>query len=299
MKSIFMCLILLAPSLTWAASCCGGGFSVPALILGDDKAQVTGSLSNGRVTDDILNSGKWLKRQDNNLTQTLKVEGAILLSDRWQGGFSLPLTSKSIQNASSSSGLGDISLYLGHESFPEKSFSNWKPKGVSYLQVVLPTSPSVYDVDSASSTDIRGRGFYSFGAGVALLKAWTVWDANFNTEIHHAMPKDITNSLYGGPVSIQPGWGFSQTWGLGWNRGLFRLGSSLSFLYEDPIRIAGATETTSALQRSFTFGLTGSYMPSAETAITLSYSDQSLIGIPLNSSLSQTINLSFQHRWPR
>lgn len=282
-----------------AASCCGGGFSIPALILGDDKAQFTGTYSYSQITDDVLSSGKWLRRDDGNLTQTLKLEGASLISDTFQAGFSLPVLTKSMDNSSNGSGIGDVSLYLGHESFPETSYSAWKPKGVTFLQVTLPTSPSIYDTSSGTSTDIRGHGFYSLGVGVALLKAWRVWDANFSAEVHKSFARDISNASYGGDIEVTPGWGTSQTLGLGWNYGNYRLGSFLTYLYEDAIRIRGATASEGTAQRNFTGGLVGSYLLNMESAVTMSYADQSLIGNPVNSSLSKTINLSYQQRWPR
>ncbi|MEN0057817.1 MAG: serine protease spb1, partial [Bdellovibrio sp.] len=91
---LFITLSLLSPS-TWAASCCGGGFSIPALILGDDKAQWTSTFSSSHVSDEVLADEKWLRRQDNNQTYTLKLEAATLLSDTWQAGFSLPLLLRS------------------------------------------------------------------------------------------------------------------------------------------------------------------------------------------------------------
>lgn len=299
MKTLIVVVTLLNVSVSWAASCCGGGFSVPALILGDDKAQVTGTYSYSQVSEDVLQNGKWLRRSDNNLTQTLKLEGALLLSEEWQSGFTLPVITKSADTSSSSSGLGDISLYAGHETFPEKSYSPWKPKGVTFLQLTVPTSPSVYDGSALTANESRGRGFYSLGAGLALMKAWRVWDANFTAEVHRSFSRDVSSAAYGGDVEVQPGWGTSQTFGIGWNRGDYRCGAALSHLFEKAIRIRGATSSDGADQRNFTFTVSGSYMVNLESAVTLSYNDQSLIGNPVNSSLSKTWNLSYQQRWPR
>lgn len=298
MTMITLLLILLHSSLSWSASCCGGSFSVPSLILGDDKAQVTSSLATSQVSDDVLSSGKWLRRQDQNSSQTFKLEGAFLLNDQWQAGFVLPLITKSMATVQTQSGMGDTSLYLGHESFPESSYSRWRPRGVSFLQIVFPTSPSVYEAEGTESTDIRGRGFYSLGMGVALTKAWKIWDLNFNSEAHYALPRTF-HAASKTEIEVHPGWGFSQTWGAGWNHGDFRLGGNLTFMYEQPIRTVVVTESTSAEQRNFTLALAGSYMITADSAVTAAYSDQSLIGTPLNSSLSKTINLSYQQRWPR
>lgn len=299
MKYLIVITVFFTHSISSAASCCGGGFSIPSLILGDDKSQVTSTLSFAQISDDVLDSKKWLKRSDENQTQTLKLDAATLISDRWQTGMSIPLITKNAKNAPPSSGIGDISLYLGHETFAETSYSRWRPKGVSYLQITLPTSPSIYDSGSITSTDIRGRGFYSLGAGVALLKSWKIWDINFNTEIHRAFSRRFNNTMYDGEVEVQPGWGLSQTWGLGWNRGNARLGTGLTFLYEDPIRTSGATNSNSSMQKNITFNFQGSYMFNSESAITLSYADQTLLGEPINSSLSKTLTLSYQQRWPR
>ncbi|MEN0057816.1 MAG: serine protease spb1, partial [Bdellovibrio sp.] len=197
-------------------------------------------------------------------------------------------------------GLGDISLYLGHETFQERTYSSWRPKGVSFLQITLPTSPSIYDASATAATEVRGRGFYSLGAGVALTKAWRIWDVHMSTEIHRSFARQFSGAAYGGEMEVQPGWGGSQTWGLGWNRGSFRLGSALTFLYEEPMTIKTEMNSSQAsLQKNYTVGVSASYMPSMESSVTLSYSDQSWIGDPVNSSLSQTLQLSYQQRWPR
>lgn len=297
MKTL-LALFLLTPSVSLAAACCGGSFSFPSLILGDDKAQITGSYTHATVANEVLASGKWIRRNDGNLSQSMKIDGAILLSDRWQTGFSTPFITKKSNTTQEHAGLGDLSLFLGHETFPELSYSRWKPRGVSFLQVTLPTAPSIYD-ETEESSQIRGRGFLSIGAGVALMKTWKIWDFNFSADLHHSFSRTASGSSFNGDATIDPGWGTTQTLGLGWNRGDFRLGSSLSFLYEEAISIRGTTSSTGQAQKNFTLAMAGSYMPTPESALTLSYSDQSLIGNPVNSSLSNTINLSYQQRWPR
>ncbi|KHD89588.1 MAG: serine protease spb1 [Bdellovibrio sp. ArHS] len=299
MRLLLFIFIHLSGSLSFAASCCGGSFSFPALILADDKAQITSTYSYSQVSDDVLASGKWLRRHDGNLAQTLKLEGAALVSDSFQAGFALPVMMKSADNSASSGGVGDISLYLGHETFPEKTYSRWKPKGLTFLQITLPTSPSIYDSSISTATDIRGRGFYSVGGGIALMKAWATWDMNFNGEIHYSLPRTVANETYGGEVDVQPGWGTTQTIGMGWNRGDYRIGSSLTYLHEDAIRLRGATTSDGTAQKNFTLGFSGSYMINLESAVTVSYADQSWIGAPVNSSLSKTFNISYQQRWPR
>lgn len=299
MKHIILFFILTASLETFAASCCGGGFSVPALILGDDKAQITSSYSYSNVSDEVRSNGRWIKRDDNNLTQTLKIEGALLFSDSLQGGFSLPVIAKTAESTPTSQGIGDVALYLGHETFPETSYSRWKPKGVTFLQINLPTSPSIYDLSASHANESRGRGFYSLGAGVALMKSWVVWDINFSAEVHRSFARSVTNDALGGAIELIPGWGFSQTLGIGWNYKDLRLGGSVVSFYEDAIEARGGTSSQGAIQKNFTAGLSASYMLDQESAVTASYSDQALLGDPTNTSLSKTINVSYQKRWPR
>jgi hypothetical protein len=294
----FIVLLVLGTSDAQGAACCGGGFAFPALILGDDTHQITTSYSYGKISDDVLETGKWLKRSDDNLSQTLKIDGAMLIAEHWQVGASIPVTERQ-QSGERSTGLGDISLNLGHETFPELSYSEWKPKGVSFLQLTLPTSPSIYDFSNQQAVDSRGRGFYSLGAGFALIKSWVKFDANLQTEVHHSFARDFKNAQ-GHNLTVTPGWGGSVTAGAGWNKGDYRLGSSVGVVTEETIRAeSSAGSSLGSAQRYYPFSVQGSYMINMESALTVSYIDQSLLGDPNNASLSRSFNLSYQKRWPR
>lgn len=301
-RTINLLMILLLSRHSFAASCCGGGFSFPALILGDDKAQITSSLSTATVSDDVLNNGFWIHRRDNNSAQIFKLEGAALISDRFQFGASVPLVYKSNEIHSSASGVGDVSLFLGHESFPERTFSRYTPKGVSFLQLQLPTSPSIYDSSAETANESRGRGFYSLGAGIALIKSLRVWDFNYTGELHYSFAKKVDSMTLGGTTRLKPGFGTSHALGAGWNKGPYRVGFAASMLFEEAIEALGLNHALNSLgssQQSFTGTLLASYMPSMESAWTLSYADQTLLGNPSNTSLTKTINISYQQRWPR
>ncbi len=258
---------------------------------------MTGTLSQAEVTDEALVNGQWLRRSDDNKSQTLKLESAVLLADRWQTGVSLPLINKEAANNPTESGVGDISLYLGHETFRELTYSKWKPRGVTFLQLTVPTGPSIYD--SNRPTEIRGRGFYSLGGGLALTKVWRVWDMNFSAETHYSFARSAAGAAFNGKAEVTPGWGASQTAGLGWNKKDLRLGTSLGFHYEAPIEISGSMTSQGQQQKAFVLAFSGSYMLNTESAFTFGYNDQTLIGNPVNASLSKTFTLSYQHRWPR
>ncbi|MNJ94870.1 hypothetical protein D3C87_125730 [compost metagenome] len=298
MKYFLLLAALFLSQVSLAASCCGGGFAFPALILGDDSTQVTSTYSYGRISDDVRENGKWIKRDDNNLSQTVTLEAATLLSEHFQAGLIIPLIQRQL-GREQSAGTGDISLSLGHETFPELSFSKWKPKGLTFLQLTLPTSPSIYDSTSNMAVDSRGRGFYSLGAGLALLKNWIKYDANFHAEVHKSFGRSFSSPSLGGDIEATPGWGGSLMAGIGWNKGDYRLGTSVGMNIEESIKISGAQNSSGAAQRYYPWAVQGSYMLDMESAVTLSYVDQSLLGDPNNTNLSKTMNLSYQKRWPR
>ena len=299
MKIIFFLLMTFYAINSSAASCCGGGFSIPSIILGDDKAQITNTLTTSHISDDVLGNSKWMRRNDSNITNTLKIEGAALLSDYWQAGFSIPFVEKSATTFDNSKGLGDISFSLAHETFPELAYSKWIPKGVTFIQLTLPTSPSIYDSPDLKSSEIRGRGLYTLGGGVALTKSWKIFDVQYNSELHRSFRQDFTNRVYGGQITANPGWGSSQNLGLGVNSEKWRLGGVFSFNYEDAVNIDGALNSEGAPQKYFGFTFSTSYMFDQESSATISYLDQSLLGNPINSALSKSVSFSYQYRWPR
>ena len=103
---------------------------------------------------------------DTELTQTLRVEGAFLLGDRWQIGASVPYTRRSRNTpdlASASSGFGDLGPERGaYEILPEWTYSVWKPRGFVFVQGLIPTGGSIYESSFGATDpwglDARGRG---------------------------------------------------------------------------------------------------------------------------------------------
>lgn len=296
MKSIFLSLLLIS-SQAFAGSCCGGKLSFPALILGEERSQFTGSISQSTISDEVLSSGKWIRRHDNNVSQNFKFDAAAFIDEYWQAGVSIPVMEKSARSSSTSQGLGDVALFLGHVTFPEQTYSFWEPRGITFLQLTLPTGTSIYDENINEATEIRGRGFYSLGGGLILKKSWVTWDANLSIELHRSFSRKANNSSYAGDTDVNPGWGLSQSLGVGWNYGDWRVGTAVSSLYEEAINISGATTSEGTEQQQFTASLSGSYMLTTQSALSVNYSDQSLLGRPLNTSLAKSINIVYQQRF--
>jgi len=280
---------------TLAAACCGGGFATPALITGDDRAQLTTSYQYSKIDTDVLTNGIWQKRNQLDLTQTLKIEGAHILKDRYQFGFSIPVQMRSVEGlqggGSPSSGLADVSLQAGYEFLPDWDYNPLRPKGHSYLALTLPTGKSIYE--SPDGLDVRGRGFTALGAGIVLTKSWVTWDASSTIEAHQAFEKSTQNSV------IRPGLGGSFNLGIGYNLKNLRLGGAITWSQEDPIEVTGTQSSKGANQRFATGSLSASYLFENSWAGTLSYADQTLFGDPTNTSLSKTVAVYIQKRWAR
>lgn len=274
---------------------------MPSLITGDDKATMTTSFSQGQVDTDVTADNIWIKRSDDKLTtKTLKIDGAMIFNDRFQAGASIPFQMRSqshVSDENQSSGLGDISGLVGYEYLPDWDYNPWRPKGVGFLTLTLPTGKSIQESETISGIDSRGRGLWAIGVGTTLTKSWTHIDANSTFEVHRAFNKDVHNSQMDG--TLKPGYGSSFGVGAGYNVKDFRVGTSLTWTYEDAINVDGANSSTGSVERFATAALQTSYVFDQGWAGTVSYADQTLMGSPIRTTLSKVWSLSIQKRWAR
>lgn len=299
-KILLFNLVLLTPiEKILAAPCCGSGFTIPSIITSDDKAQLAINYTYSRIHADVFTNGDWKKREEKDVTEIYKFEGAHIFQDRYQFGISAPYQKRTREGAQadSSSGLGDISLQLGYEYLPDWDYNPWRPKGIGYLSLILPTGRSIYESDDGSGIDARGRGFWGLGGGTVLTKTWGAWDANFNFEVHYSFPKNVSNDTTKGTVT--PGYGGSTAIGGGYNWSSLRVGGLINWFYEDPTDVSGTTPSEGTLKRYASGSLLLSYFLQSNESIVVSYNDQTLFGSPLNTSLSKSITLFFQKRWQR
>jgi hypothetical protein len=299
MKFLYSVFFIFFPAASsWAASCCGSSQAFPTLLMGDEKVQTQISLSRSKITDEALGNGKWMRRADQNQTETFKIESAFLVTDRWQMGIGIPFAQKKDQTGSDSWKIADANLVLADETWPETTYSWWRPKGVSFIQITAPSGESLYDDSSNLFLDTRGRGLWSLGTGVAFVKRTPRWDFFANLELHRSFERSSQDSR-GETYRVVPGWGLSSNLGLGLSQGPLRYGSSVGFLYEDPLEIRGANSSSGTLQRNMSLAASLSYMLSDEEGISFSWSNQALLGAPVNSSLAEAWALSYSHRWMR
>lgn len=299
-------------SVARAAPCCSGSSSIPAIITGDDRAQLSASLSHGTVIGDAPSEGLPVFRSelDSETTQTYRLDGAILLTDRLQAGAGLPILSRSVDRPgteASKSGLGDIDLDLAYEVLPEWSYSDWKPRGHAFIGLTVPTGRSIYESVEPGLVDATGKGFYRIQTGGILIKRFSIWDATLLGEIHRSLPRTFApTSVNPDTVRVDAGFGGSLAFGVGASPGggNLRLGFRVQPNWNSgkSITTVGTTTESDRIQTVDTV-LESSYLLSESDGGTWtvygSYDDQTLLGPARNATLTRTLALGVQHRWDR
>lgn len=292
---------LLIQSSAFAASCCGGSLSSPALILGDEQRTLTTSLSQREILEDIDTRGVWRKNENHEQAQNLKFDFASLFADRWQAGVSVPMIRKSKNfNAqeNSKAGLGDVVFTLGYEALPEWEYSEWKPRGYLFTTLTTPTGKNLYETNG-NTLDVRGRGLWALGFGAAFIKRWSRLDAITQVEVHRSFSKTVSDPGGAGQLQLQPGYGTSWLIGAGYSLQDWRMGVELSGREEQATKVSGAQNSAGSPERDITASAVIGYLFNDNLAGRLSFSDQRLLGSPLNTSLGQMVSLSIQNRWAR
>ena len=288
----------------FGAPCCGGSSAIPTLITGDDRAQVQASISHGSIIGDAPNQGIPVFRSstDSENLDVFNLAGAYRITDRTQAGLGVPIVSRSRQTSTaetSASGLGDVIVDFAYEALPDFTYSEWRPKGLVFLQATLPTGPSTYDSTLPFQIDARGRGFFTLGAGCAFLKTLSNWDFIFNLEVHRSFKRSIT-SQDGSGLTLIPSFGGTAMLGAGYSPGggSFRIGATLAPIYEGAMEVTGGIQSTSDPQLSWGTSIQAGYLIAEEWSAALNYTDQTLLGPAQNVSLSRSFALSIQRRWP-
>lgn len=202
-----------------------------------------------------------------------------------------------LQIKNSSQGLADVSLILGYEYLSNWDYNQWKPKGIAFLSLILPTGRSIHESKDGTGIDARGRGFWGLAAGNALIKSWNEWDTSLNFEIHHSFSKHVDNQNAKG--KIKPGQGGSIALSGGYSLELYRLGVLASWFYEDATDVIGDISSQGKLKRHSTASVVASRLFDNNSTFALSYSDDTLLGSPYNTSLSKSFLLFYQLRWER
>jgi hypothetical protein len=304
---LFLILVLGRTPEVDAAPCCARSAAAPFLILGDDEAQFNFGLSFADTVAAANSNGSvyFNDPQDTDRASNLRLDGAVLLSDRFQAGASLVLVGRSVTSSAaehSAWGLGDIRLSMGYEVLPSWTYSVWRPQGFVFSVLTLPVGRSLYEATPQSTpADYTGNGFYSASVGTLFTKRWSTWDAFLIGEMHYGLPR--TFNAAAGLLTVRPGWGGSLGVGGGWSPGggSLRLGLRAQPRMDQARSIEGLgpSPSSTAVISYCDTGFDLSYMLGGQDTFMLSYTDQTVLGSAVNTNLVRSVALNFQHRWER
>jgi len=284
---IFALLIQSAES----APCCAGSSALPSLITGDEARMIGLSVSYGDVIGDAPGAGRGLpvfrdSYSSIEVRQNMTLSFATLLSDRWQIGTSIPVVQNQISSGltqESSMQIGDVSATLGYEALPEWEYSLWKPRIYTFLQWVAPTGRSISQSQSRLAVDVSGLGYHQLHLGAVAIKRWSDWDANIVLKLG----SDLN---YGSAL-------MSSSWGAGYSFAeIWRAGMSLENQYQSPQNVGGILTSQKLVWNT---GATFTCLLGANSSLVAGYTDQTLFGPAINTTLARTASFSFQHRFER
>jgi hypothetical protein len=280
--------------------------------MGDSQSQLTQTFSyNQTIIDRVDSEGIWYPSKTSSVLATYRIDYAYAF-EQSQVGISIPIVQK--QRATYyNSGIADTQLSLGYEFLPDWDYSWWRPKGVGFMQLILPTG-KYNDSSEMGGADNLGQGFWGFALGTVFTKSISKWDLSTNVDVHHFLPRSTSTPYYSG--EIQPGYGGHLGAGVGWNKKDFRIGSSVEWTKEQAMQLkANPSEFSSdgAEENYATLFVSASYTPSNKSSnkltednnpfsnlsYSLSVADQTLLGNPSNTSLGRTLSFSLQKRWLR
>ena len=292
---VLIALIFFTITKVHAAACCGGSSGASAMILGDLNAQVQISQSQSSNIAQAKSGGNItsLQGKTKDIKNTTSISGAWLFSDPWQIGanFSMIKHLKAgLTKSEESWSSGDASISLGHETFPETTWSLYKPRGWTFIRLSLPTGRALQDSEKALATDANGDGRYKLHFGVALTKVIQSVDLFFTNEIGHHFQTTLGQQEYEGRLQFRSELGF------GYNLNNWRLGigQDLDFLQGEEIKLQKRAPT---LVRH-TFILSANYSLENSFILGVNYQDATWSGLNRHSLLAKTISLNLTKAWP-
>ncbi|MDQ7059151.1 MAG: hypothetical protein Q9N62_12345 [Ghiorsea sp.] len=259
--------VLLLPSLSFAASCCGGG-SGGSLILPKFRDLSVGATIAYEKYDGFWDKdGLW--HQDpagSKLSQTrLNLGIAKRINDNWQASLAMPYIWNDNQYANNSfktSGVGDSSITVLYEAFDDitctwvlDTWEDYKPAMYFGATLTVPTGISPYD-DVSNNFDITGRGFYRLDLKSSFEKTVYPWNAtvafNYGTYFKRSINREY--GVYVAPYDKTLGDRVSSSASLGYTIFLKKgdtltLTGAYSYLKEAKATIAGIVDSTSGVRK--------------------------------------------------
>lgn len=300
MVRIFIVLAMFSCAVkSYASSCCGQSSSSytilflgqkSALNLGTGLTQVEGRVLSG--SNDFYIWGQEKKAYK----KRLSLDFAYSVSSRHQVFSKLSFFKNTYEDSFGSSNdnsMSDMALGYSYEILPEYTYSKWKP--VVYLSsfINLPFGVSAYDSSSLSEgAGVTGHNQFGAGLGVSARKVFYPFTVLAQVKVVRLFSDTINNlkvsGFYDGSASFLLSYA-SKIGGLGFSSGV-----TWSYLSQKKFTDGRSSSDSSD---SVTLLISAQKVLSDELSVSLSYSDQTILGTPQNTLLSKVYSLNLNYNF--
>jgi hypothetical protein len=274
---------------SFAGPCCAANGAIPSMIVTDEKMQFSLNFALGSVFGWANRNTHIVPESSKETLRTLSLDGSFMISEQTQIGMSIPYMRKSLDNPhTNSDGLSDIRINSVYEISPEYTYSAWKPRSFTFLQVTFPTGTSSEKAVLPNAIDAFGEGRTSFSTGLLFLKAGSVFDGYFLPQASIGLANFYRTSLYR----------LSSLFGLGLNIKGFRFGVRIDPVYQFAHKIKKSSFVI--LPKLTTgIGIEVSYMINKKLSIRCMAADQSYLHLSFNTSIARSISFGMIYKIPQ
>lgn len=282
----------------WAGPCCSAGGGKTALMMGHQQAQLEMGVSSHWLVGESTSSGENIfYTETKEWSGEASFSGSLRLSHHLQFSLSLPVAMKQASRADLSDeayGLGDLRLGLGYEAYQN---SEHDFRAFVYASITAPTGRSKNESNSRLEADALGKGFWTPGAGFILLKQFQSLDLSLSAEGRYSIPRNFDRA--GQNVYVETGFGTSA----GINAGYtfvslkdFRMGGRVTSHWQSGERNkTDLSDRTLAARYVWDLGVDASIRPTPSLGLSLSYTDQTILGPTQNTKLARSLGFSLSY----
>ena len=289
-------IVLIVNFKVLASSCCSGANSGNSIIFGDTRFRVTTSYVNKAFISDVNKSGDIKERNNLNVVdETLSMKYRFQTRNYFQYGVefnSKVVTSKTFSNELESKGVSDAFLSSSYEFMPEIVYSKYKPRGFFTLNLGIPIGDSKYDYSSSANEQALSQGLYSFNPGLVFYKKLRKVDFSASLNSTFFLSRNFPSQSGGFKVRKYPNYNLSFNSFYSFTKVPIILSAGLSHFRVGKERIIQQNESQTPSGYYTNSNLAISYLFDTYS-VALNYSDDTLIELARNTTLSKSYTVSF------
>ena len=285
----------------YASSCCGG--SPAAFHLPKNNQFVSFNLNYsqintvGRVFQENENFIEWTTKK--RLLDVLGFSLSYMPTDRWSVGLQSSFLFSKYKDTFGTlkdQNWGDSIFTLNFEALPEYTYHRYKPKVFTSLIVNAPTGRSIFEEDVLpEGANVTGHKLWGLGLGLSLYKTWSPYQLNLQTRALHIFSGEINKQRISDYLDISSSLRFSRflfKWafvlGLDWSYISKKERSSFELISEN-------LQALSSQKTASVFGI--NYVLNKGSTLSLTYSDETLLGQARNTLLNRTLSLNINQNF--